>query len=70
MGLHFMLSKALGEKRMTQSELARKTGIRPNTINELYHEFANGIKWEHPEKICKVLDCKPSKLIKLDREKE
>lgn len=31
------LSTLLGKKRWTQADLARRTGIRPNTINDLYH---------------------------------
>lgn len=34
------LSKLLGERRISQLELARRTGIRPATINEIYWEFA------------------------------
>lgn len=30
------LSTLLGKKRWTQADLARRTGIRPNTINDLY----------------------------------
>ena len=38
--IKILLSKKLGELRLTQADLARATGIRPNTINELYHELA------------------------------
>ena len=38
--IRILLSTRLGERRMTQSELARATGIRSQTINELYHDFA------------------------------
>ena len=34
------LSALLGRKRWTQAKLARVTGIRPSTINEMYHEIA------------------------------
>ena len=61
--IRILLSRKLGEIRMTQAELARRTGIRPNTINELYHELAYGIKFEHLEKICKVLKCDVCELI-------
>ena len=37
--IKILLSKKLGEMRLTQADLARATGIRPNTINELYHEL-------------------------------
>ena len=45
--IKILLSKKLGELRWTQADLARITGIRPNTINELYHELAEHIKLEH-----------------------
>lgn len=57
------LSKILGEKRMTQSELSRKTGIRAATINELYHDIARGISFEQLDRICEVLDCDISQLF-------
>ena len=37
--IKILLSRKLGELRWTQADLARKTGIRPTTINEMYHEF-------------------------------
>ena len=61
--IKILLSKKLGELRMTQAELARRTGIRPNTINELYHEIAYSIKFEHLDKICSVLNCDVSELV-------
>ena len=33
--VRFLLSTKLGELRWTQADLARKTGIRPATINDL-----------------------------------
>lgn len=52
------LSKMLGEKRWTQADLSRKTGIRPNTISELYNELVERVNLEHLDKICEVLECK------------
>lgn len=57
------LSKKLGEVRWTQADLARKTGIRPTTINELYHELVERVNLEHLDKICEVLDCDLSEII-------
>ncbi len=57
------LSKVMGEKRVSQAQLARKTGIRPNTVCEYYHEIAESIKFEHINSICKALDCKAYDLI-------
>lgn len=61
--IRILLSTRLGEQRWTQADLARATGIRPNTIGELYHEFAERVSLEHLDLICKALDCELSDLI-------
>lgn len=50
------LSKLLGEKRITQAELAKRTRIRPSTINEIYWKLIERINLEHIDLICKELD--------------
>lgn len=57
------LSKILGEKRMTQAELAKKTGIRAGTINDWYHEIIPRLNVEHLDRICEVLECNISDLL-------
>ncbi len=61
--IKIILSTKLGELRWTQADLARKTGIRPSTINEYYHELAERINLEHLDKICEALDCELSEII-------
>lgn len=61
--IRIKLSKLLGEHRMSQAELARKTGIRPNAICYYYNELVDRISLEHFDRICEVLDCKLSDLI-------
>lgn len=48
---------------MTQADLARKTGIRPNTINELYHDLVDRVNLEYIDKICEVLNCQVGELF-------
>lgn len=57
------LSKILGEKRLTQAELSRLTGIRPNTISEIYNELIERINIDHLDLICETLNCSISDLI-------
>ena len=61
--IKILLSARLGERRWTQAELARKTGIRPTTINELYHEIAERVNLEHLDLICEALDCDLDEII-------
>lgn len=57
------LSKLLGERRLTQADLARATGIRPSTIGDYYHELADRINLNHLDKICQVLRCQVSDIL-------
>ena len=61
--IRILLSRKLGEIRWTQAELARVTGIRPTTINELYHELAERVNLEHLDLICEALDCELDEII-------
>lgn len=63
MAIKILLSTRLGERRWTQADLARATGIRAATINELYHELAERVSFEHLDLICQALDCDLSELI-------
>lgn len=61
--IRILLSTRLGERRMTQSELARATGIRSQTINELYHDFAERVSLDDLDLICEALGCELSDLM-------
>lgn len=61
--IRIYLSKLLGEKRWTQAYLSQITGIRPNTISEMYNEITDRVNLEHLDRICEVLDCQLSDLI-------
>lgn len=61
--IRILLSIRLGEKRWTQKQLADATGIRANTINELYHEMADKVSLSQLDLICEALDCDISDLI-------
>lgn len=45
--IRIRLSTLLGERRWTQADLARATGIRAATINEYYHEQVDRINLEY-----------------------
>lgn len=59
----FRLAEILGDFNMTQKELARRTGIRPATINEMYHGKTKRLTVENLDKICQALDCTTEDLL-------
>lgn len=61
--IRILLSRKLGELRWTQADLARATGIRPSTINDLYHELAERVNLEHLDLICEALDCNLEEIV-------
>ena len=61
--IKILLSRKLGELRVTQTDLARRTGIRPTTINEMYHELCERVNLEHLDLICVALDCDLGEII-------
>ena len=68
--IRILLSTLLGERRWTQADLSRKTGIRAATINDLYHELAERVNLEHLDLICEALECELSDLIVREPNKE
>lgn len=64
--IRIRLSRLLGEKKMTQAELAKRTGIRKATINELYWELCDYVKLETIDKICDALNCKVYELLEVE----
>lgn len=68
--IRILLSTRLGERRWTQADLARATGIRPSTINDLYHEIADRVNLDHLDLICEALDCELSDLITREPNRE
>ena len=57
------LRKLLSERRMTQAELAERTGIRPSTICDICNNTCSFLKIDNIDKICEVLECSVQELI-------
>lgn len=58
-----LLSRKLGELRVTRTDLSRATGIRLNTISALYNDVLDRISMEQLDKICEALDCELSEIL-------
>ena len=49
------LSRILGDRRITQRELARKSGLSTYTINKFYNEKWQGVDRKTLVKLCETL---------------
>lgn len=58
-----LLSRKLGELRITRTDLSRATGIRLNTISVLYNDALDRVSLDQLDKICEALDCDLSEIL-------
>lgn len=65
MPIRVRLTEVLSDKGISQRELARMTGLRPNTINHLCSGKVDRVYLETVEVICKTLDIRIEDLIEL-----
>jgi len=53
----------MGKEKMTRKHLAELTGIRPNTIGDLYREDVRKIDIHTLNKLCQVFNCEVGDLL-------
>lgn len=68
--VRILLSKLLSERKWSQAKLARMTGIRPNTICDLYNETAAQVRLDQLDLICEALECDITDLLALGPDEE
>lgn len=64
------LSRILGERRISQSTLARMTNLSKNTINLIYNDNWLQIRKDTIDKICNALDIDISELFDIVEDEE
>jgi putative transcriptional regulator len=57
------LAVLLAYKKWKVADLSKVTGIRYNTLSDMYHEFTERISLEHIDLICRALGCTVGDLI-------
>ena len=57
------LANLLTAAHMTQTQLARLTGIRPATITAMYHNTIQRYHSDNLDAICRVLGCTVGDLV-------
>ncbi|AJG55622.1 MULTISPECIES: helix-turn-helix domain-containing protein [Bacillus cereus group] len=66
MPVSIKLKEILKERALSQNELARMTGLRPNTISRLCTDNVDRVYLSTIEKVCKVLNIDIQDLIKVE----
>lgn len=66
MPIKVRLNELLKERNMSQRELARLTGLRPNTISHLCSDHVDRVYLETLEKVCKALGVNIEDLIVIE----
>ena len=57
------IQKKLEEKAISRYELASRIGVTYPTIDKIYKQKSESIKFEILESICRVLNCTPNDII-------
>lgn len=57
------LSRILGERRISQAELARRSGLTTFTINRIYNEAFTGLALQTIVALCKALSVQVGDLL-------
>lgn len=65
--IRITLCEVLGRKKMTRKKLAELTGVRPNTIGDLYNEKLRRIDFDLLDRICEALECDVSDIIQYEK---
>lgn len=70
--IKFKLKELLEERNMNMYQLAKKAGLRPNTLSTWYHnsESVGKINVTTLSKVCKELECNVNDLIEYVSEGE
>jgi putative transcriptional regulator len=61
--IRIKLCELMGKEKMTRKHLAELTGIRPNTIGDLYREDVRKIDIHTLNKLCQVFNCEVGDLL-------
>jgi putative transcriptional regulator len=70
MGARFRLKELLEKVGMTQSELARQSGISFVTINRIAANKTDGVSLKTLDALSKALRCEPGDLLERDSKRK
>lgn len=65
MQIHLNLAVLMAKNKITNIELAEKTGLSVHQVSLLRHNRAKSIRFSLLSKLCKHLKCQPGEVIEL-----
>jgi putative transcriptional regulator len=57
------VSRAMGERRLKITDVARRSGLSYQTVFDLYHDRAQRIDLTTLDKLCRALECSVGELL-------
>ena len=67
MPVRFRLEEVLADREMSQTELARQSGVSLVTVNAMKQNRTKQVSLQTLDKICGVLKCEPGELLERKR---
>jgi putative transcriptional regulator len=64
------LAELMGKHKVNQKNVSDATGIRPNTISQLWHGTSKRLEVDQINKLCAYLNCQPGDLLEYIPDKE
>ena len=61
--INIRIAEIMGKRKLTRKAVADATGIRPNTVGQLWKGEAKRIEIEQLDSLCKTLGCQPGDLL-------
>lgn len=61
------LSRILGEKRLSVTDLSKMTGLNRAGLSKLYNEKTTSISFDTLEKVCTALECDITDLLEIQK---
>jgi putative transcriptional regulator len=68
--IRIKVAELMGRNKMNQKAVAEATGMRPNTVSQLWHGAAKRIEMDQIEALCKLFKCQPGDLFEYVEETE
>jgi len=65
--VRFRLEEVLADREMSQTELARQSGVSLVTVNAMKQNRTKQVSLQTLDKICGVLKCEPGELLERKR---